>query len=149
VPTLKPALLLLLLLASCGGGSGSGGAGGMAGSGGAGGSPPTCGFAACPQGLTCQDDPRDNCDPTRGGADCPGRCFSCVQAPTCTNGGVSCGDHCCNPGEWCDTVFQAAPTCQCGNHAACTGGDHCASPGPIGQNDCGIICCGVSMACPR
>ena len=28
----------------------------------------------CPQGLACVDDPRDDCDPTRGGADCGGVC---------------------------------------------------------------------------
>jgi hypothetical protein len=28
----------------------------------------------CPGGEVCVDDPNDNCDPERGGADCPGRC---------------------------------------------------------------------------
>lgn len=28
----------------------------------------------CPEGKTCVDDPRDDCDPKRGGADCPGIC---------------------------------------------------------------------------
>lgn len=28
----------------------------------------------CPQGKTCVDDPADDCDPKRGGADCPGIC---------------------------------------------------------------------------
>jgi hypothetical protein len=28
----------------------------------------------CPQGKTCVDDPTDDCDPERGGADCPGIC---------------------------------------------------------------------------
>lgn len=28
----------------------------------------------CPQEQTCVDDPTDNCDPERGGADCPGIC---------------------------------------------------------------------------
>ncbi|WP_090906885.1 Kazal-type serine protease inhibitor domain protein [Nitrosospira sp. Nsp13] len=28
----------------------------------------------CPAGKTCVDDPSDNCDPTRGGADCSGIC---------------------------------------------------------------------------
>ena len=34
------------------------------------------GFAgtACSAGYTCVDDPSDSCDPTNGGADCPGVC---------------------------------------------------------------------------
>lgn len=28
----------------------------------------------CPVGLDCIDDPTDDCDPTTGGADCPGVC---------------------------------------------------------------------------
>ena len=28
----------------------------------------------CPEGKTCVDDPSDDCDPKRGGADCPGIC---------------------------------------------------------------------------
>jgi hypothetical protein len=35
------------------------------------------GFAGleCPRGLTCVDDPSDDCDPERGGADCIGVCI--------------------------------------------------------------------------
>ncbi|MDQ3186593.1 MAG: Kazal-type serine protease inhibitor family protein [Pseudomonadota bacterium] len=39
--------------------------------------PQACGGIAgiqCPQGKTCADDPTDDCDPKRGGADCPGIC---------------------------------------------------------------------------
>ena len=39
--------------------------------------PLACGGIAgtrCPQGKTCVDDPTDDCDPKRGGADCPGIC---------------------------------------------------------------------------
>jgi hypothetical protein len=142
--TLKLSLVALLLGCSSGGGTtdGSGGSGGS-------GNPPQCGFAACPMDLACEDDPRDSCDPTMGGADCPGRCFSCMGSADCTNGGVRCGSACCNPGEWCDNVFAAAPTCKCANHAACTGGDECASPGPSSLSGCGSICCGVTMGCPR
>ncbi len=34
------------------------------------------GFAAirCPEGLTCVDDPHDDCDPNAGGRDCGGIC---------------------------------------------------------------------------
>jgi hypothetical protein len=28
----------------------------------------------CPEGFTCADDPRDDCDPNAGGADCSGIC---------------------------------------------------------------------------
>ena len=30
----------------------------------------------CPDDLTCVDDPRDDCDPERGGADCGGICVT-------------------------------------------------------------------------
>jgi hypothetical protein len=39
--------------------------------------PQACGGIAgirCAQGKTCVDDPADDCDPKRGGADCPGIC---------------------------------------------------------------------------
>ncbi|WP_417908927.1 Kazal-type serine protease inhibitor family protein [Candidatus Electronema sp. PJ] len=38
---------------------------------------PMCGGIAniqCPNGLTCVDDPDDNCNPAQGGADCSGVC---------------------------------------------------------------------------
>ncbi|MCK5831404.1 MAG: hypothetical protein KAH20_14000 [Methylococcales bacterium] len=38
---------------------------------------PICGGIAgliCPNALICIDDPRDNCDPKKGGADCIGTC---------------------------------------------------------------------------
>ncbi|MER5886197.1 hypothetical protein ABT160_20435 [Streptomyces sp. NPDC001941] len=38
---------------------------------------PGCGgFAGlpCPEGFVCVDDPRDSCDPKKGGADCGGIC---------------------------------------------------------------------------
>jgi hypothetical protein len=39
--------------------------------------PQACGGIAaikCPEDQTCIDDPSDSCDPTQGGADCPGIC---------------------------------------------------------------------------
>jgi hypothetical protein len=39
--------------------------------------PQACGGIAgikCPDDQICVDDPSDSCDPTRGGADCPGIC---------------------------------------------------------------------------
>src|SRR5262245_40449592 len=42
----------------------------------------------CPSGCVCVDDPRDDCNPKRGGADCSG---ICTQAPgsnaDCSGGG--------------------------------------------------------------
>lgn len=41
--------------------------------------PPRCGGIAgtpCPDGMVCVDDPDDDCDPARGGADCIGICQS-------------------------------------------------------------------------
>jgi len=52
----------------------------------------------CPAGFTCVDDPRDNCDPCHGAADCFGICVQvactpacdpsliCTQVLTCVNG---------------------------------------------------------------
>ena len=36
----------------------------------------------CPSGFTCEDDPRDTCDPKTGGADCGG---ICVESPGINN----------------------------------------------------------------
>ncbi|KAJ4193562.1 Hypothetical protein NCS54_01282500 [Fusarium falciforme] len=39
---------------------------------------PSCGGfmgKKCPKGLWCYDDPRDDCDPKKGGADCIGICL--------------------------------------------------------------------------
>jgi hypothetical protein len=39
--------------------------------------PEVCGGIAqipCPEGYACVDDPRDDCDPNQGGADCAGIC---------------------------------------------------------------------------
>jgi hypothetical protein len=43
------------------------------------------GFAAiqCPEGYTCVDDPKDDCDPAQGGADCGGICQQEPKKPAC------------------------------------------------------------------
>jgi PrcB C-terminal len=48
----------------------------------------------CPDGLTCIDDPSDDCDPNNGGADCGGICVSEPPIDACS--GVKCeaGTHC-------------------------------------------------------
>lgn len=38
----------------------------------------------CPEGYTCVDDPSDDCDPERGGADCGGICQKEKKPPACT-----------------------------------------------------------------
>lgn len=46
---------------------------------------PFCGGIAgiaCPEGLTCVDDPSDSCDPKAGGADCGGYCMSSSTCPS-------------------------------------------------------------------
>jgi hypothetical protein len=71
---------------------------------------------------------------------CEAACNRCPNGPCC-------GSACCNSGEWCDPTTL---TCRCGDNPACTGGDICASGGPIrpGQS-CGVICCGTAgKPCP-
>jgi hypothetical protein len=54
------------------------------------------GFAGvpCAPGFTCVDDPRDTCDPARGGADCSGICVQIAPNPCA---GILCraGTTCC------------------------------------------------------
>jgi hypothetical protein len=122
------ALVLLLALAGCGraglpsGGdmSGGGGGGGGGGSGGAGGG----------GGIVVSTD--------MAGRDCTAACNRCQFGPCC-------GAACCNAGEYCDPVTT---TCKCGDAPSCTGGNHCASGGPVGPSMCGRICCGATMVCP-
>lgn len=80
---------------------------------------PFCGGIAgfpCPGEGDCVDDPRDDCDPERGGADCGGLC-QCPPFASCDEGeswdaspevcacvasdGVACGDVTCGPGLVC------------------------------------------------
>ncbi|HJZ88564.1 MAG TPA: hypothetical protein VKN99_25500 [Polyangia bacterium] len=130
--------LLGVCLAGCGSGTGR-----TDGGGGTGGGGHTCGLSACPVGLFCADDPRDSCDPSHGGSNCTGVCVSCA------GGGVSCGATTCHPGEWCDSYFSSPPACKCGNRgAACTNGDSCQRAGPVTEDLCGVLCCGVSGPCP-
>ncbi len=44
------------------------------------------GFAGipCPEGLTCADDPKDDCDPNQGGRDCGGVCQAEEKKKKCT-----------------------------------------------------------------
>ncbi len=69
----------------------------------------------------------------------------CVPAPPGCPVGPPCGASCCRTGEWCDT---ATATCHCGSGSACLAGDTCEPFGPVGPDECGSICCGVSGPCP-
>jgi hypothetical protein len=40
----------------------------------------------CPSGFECVDDPRDDCSPCRGGADCGGICVELSCKPVCDPG---------------------------------------------------------------
>jgi hypothetical protein len=44
------------------------------------------GIACHDAGQVCADNPWDSCDPTAGGADCPGICKACVQTVLCMTG---------------------------------------------------------------
>ncbi|HEY5959520.1 MAG TPA: hypothetical protein VIV60_23345 [Polyangiaceae bacterium] len=76
----------------------------------------------CPTGFECVDDPRDDCSPCRGGADCGGICVElsckvacdptliCTQVITCVDGQLyptGCGPRNCDkPIGVCDATTQ-------------------------------------------
>jgi hypothetical protein len=90
---------------------------------------PTCGgFAGftCPGDGTCNDDPRDDCDPQNGGADCSGLC-SCAAEGRCADGQVwNASPKVCA----CESVKTAAGG-DCGGNT-CKDGEYCCNP------SCGI-----------
>jgi hypothetical protein len=114
--------------------------------------PQACGGIAgiqCPSGMICVDNPTDSCDPTKGGADCPGECvvkqfcggiaaiqcpggWNCIDDPTDScdpnNGGADCGGIC----------VPAPPPPQCTTAADCTG------PLPLAC----LLCSDGSSVCP-
>ncbi|MGH2614461.1 MAG: hypothetical protein ACRDJC_04430 [Thermomicrobiales bacterium] len=55
----------------------------------------------CPEGFTCVDDPRDDCDPKRGGADCIGICVRQRKDPCAGIACEPCGRTTCPPGQVC------------------------------------------------
>ena len=87
--------------------------------------PPRCGGIAgfaCPDGLTCLDDPRDGCSRETGGADCDGLCYDIGELEFC--GGFAAVP--CPPNQVCvddprDTCVEGA-----GGGADCNG--FCVSP---------------------
>lgn len=68
--------------------------------------------------------------------------LSCGAFGGCPEGPV-CGTLCCKSGERC-----VNGTCQCGMGPACTGGNTCERGGPVGGDQCGTVCCGVTGPCP-
>ncbi|MEZ4252598.1 MAG: hypothetical protein R3B99_30680 [Polyangiales bacterium] len=64
------------------------------------------GFAGllCPDGYACVDDPRDDCDPDRGGADCMGIC----KRQGGNNGGNECRGR-----DHADRNYVSRDTAQC------------------------------------
>lgn len=89
----------------------------------------------CPDGYTCVDDPRDDCDPENGGADCGGICVKIKDgepdnpcaAMLCAEGLVCCprcGGMCIPPDVKCsDKLCQQVP---CGS-VLCGPGEFCCS----------------------
>lgn len=89
---------------------------------------PACGgFAGflCPGMGTCHDDPRDDCNPEAGGADCGGLC-GCAEAAHCADG----------------QVWDSTPSV-----CACVAADGTVDGGePCGMTTCekGMVCCNAS-----
>jgi len=116
--------------------------------------PAFCGGIAgfpCPDGFTCIDDHRDDCDPANGGADCGGTCVreeqprSCggVAGKTCPPG-YECAD---DPGDDCDPANGGADcpgTCRPAAPPACRDDADCPAVGAPCQ-----LCADGTAACPR
>jgi hypothetical protein len=98
-----------------------------------------CNFCSCESNgdVTCSTDTCNNDGGIRDG----GGGF-CVPNGFCSDG-VECNGQCCGPGESCNQGF-----CTCGQNAPCIQGDICATGGPVGEDGCGSICCGVTTPCP-
>jgi hypothetical protein len=100
----------------------------------------------CPAGFTCVDDPRDDCDPEAGGADCIGICVRRVKDPCAA---VRCrqGTKCCpRCGGICvpDDVRCANDLCRrepC-NEATCGPGEYCC-------NESCSLCVPLGDACTQ
>jgi hypothetical protein len=105
---------------------------------------PFCGGIAgfpCPGAGDCVDDPGDDCDPTRGGADCGGICECraiglCIQgfhwdaSPSicgCVPDVNPCATVLCAPGQLC-TVQDGKAVC-------------------VGGEACGDVTCGPGLEC--
>ena len=116
--------------------------------------PDVCGGVAglpCAPGLICVDDPNDECDPLRGGADCAGICVREEKPAAC--GGIT-GQQCpagyeCtdDPGDDCDPASGGADCpgfCRPAPLPPCATDSEC----PRSLAPC-LICADGSAACPR
>jgi hypothetical protein len=107
---------------------------------------PFCGgFAGipCPGAGDCLDDPRDDCDPSNGGADCGGVCV-CGAIGLCEEGF-----------EW-DSSPEVCGCVEATNPCAavlCPVGTECVAEGddatcvPITGGECGDQTCGAGLVC--
>jgi hypothetical protein len=108
------------------------------------------GFAGipCPDGLTCIDDPSDDCDPTQGGADCGGICVS--QPNPCAAVLCPVGSQCVPRGDTGVCVPVKPPISRCAT-VRCPAGTKCVDNGTsvscVGGERCGETVCGPGTAC--
>lgn len=111
---------------------------------------PFCGgFAGieCPGAGTCQDDPGDDCDPARGGADCGGLC-ECQSLALCIQGTIF------DPSpEVCACVPQepepdacAAVRCRSGTHCEAFD-DRARCVRDAATNPCAAVLCAAPSSC--
>jgi hypothetical protein len=91
----------------------------------------TASGAVCTE-VTCLNDAGVDATPTACGPS-----GGCPQGPVC-------GVLCCKSGERC-----VSGTCRCGNGSACGTNDTCEAAGPVGNDQCGFVCCGASGPCPQ
>lgn len=115
---------------------------------------PFCGGIAgfpCPTGFTCIDNPRDECDPQHGGADCGGICVR-EETPRACGGfagdtcppGYDCADM---PGDECDPDNSGADCpgiCRPADTSTCRADSDC----PQLEAPC-RMCPDGTGACPR
>jgi hypothetical protein len=132
----------------------------------------------CPEPLHCVDDPNDDCDPARGGADCGGMC-TCVENVLCVRGSTfdsspkvcacvpdpsqdPCAAVRCKAGTHCEPSDDGAVCVSDGQHCGGIAGFPC--PGSAkcvddpnddcdparGGADCGGVCtCVENVLCIR
>jgi hypothetical protein len=104
----------------------------------------------CPLGLTCVDNPNDDCDPLNGGADCAGMCVRQERPNECGGlPGAACppGFECADdPNDECDPTNGAADCrgiCRPVANPSCSSDDECVIGAPC------RICPDGSAACPK
>jgi hypothetical protein len=68
---------------------------------------------------------------------------ACAPDGLCATGPF-CNGTCCKSGEVC-----GPDGCSCGGGSSCPVGDTCESVGPLGESQCGSVCCGMSGPCPQ